>query len=146
MKKIFLYLTVSVIIISCSKDEETSGVEIKNQKEHLLCKKWERTYLTINDNDTNYSEGWLFEREFFKDKTYIKHITKLGDAGEEDNHSADTSVWRWVGESYNAIEVNTWYEENKWYYSKIKKLTETELILEKDIENEGVYRFHYRFE
>ena len=90
MRKGIFYLLIIVEIISaasCKKDEEQSEAQKQEEKESLLCKSWLRTYLTI-DSDTSYSENWIFEREFFKDKTYIMHITRLGDNGD-DEYAAD---------------------------------------------------------
>ncbi len=147
MKNRILYLIILtlIIVVSCSKDNEKSVEEIQKEKENLLCKKWERTYLTI-DSDTNYAENWIFSRAFFKDKTYILHITRLGDPGEEDEYDVDTSAWRWSGDNFDAIEVNTWYDEDKWFYSRVPKLTETELILEQDRDNNELFRFHFKSE
>jgi uncharacterized lipoprotein NlpE involved in copper resistance len=143
-KKIYYLLVLIVVfaIVSCNKEEDQNETNKQEEMENLLCKSWERTYLTIG-SDTNYSENWIFERIFMKDKTFIMNITRLGDPGEDDEFDSDTSMWRWNVESFSAIEIQNSNDDSEWFYSRIPKLTDTELVLEQDRDNNQIYRFHF---
>lgn len=144
MKKASLFLfAILLVAISCKKDSEDEIIISDQEKyENLFCKHWQRKYLTIN-SDTSYYENWIFERVFMKDKTYVLNITRLGGPGEEDEFSTDTTLWRWSGDYYSAIELQSKNDEEVWYFSRVPKLTETELILEQDRDNDELFRFHY---
>ena len=146
MKKIKRLAVLTIIFLfiamGCEKKDDNETVNMQQEKENLLCKSWQRTYLTI-DSDTSFSENWIHIREFLKDNTYILTVTRLGDPGEEDETVSYNYIWRWSGNNYTAIETQRSTNTEKWTLSHLPKLTITQLILEQDRENEGLFRFHY---
>ena len=130
------------IVVGCEKKDENETVNIQQEKENLLCKSWQRTYLTI-DSDTSYSENWIHIREFLKDKTYILTVTRLGDPWEEDETVSYNYIWRWSGNNYTTIETQRSANADKWSLYHLPTLTTTQLILEQDRGIEGVYRFYF---
>lgn len=145
MKNKLFYLVLSIIIlmVSCKKEEENTEVEIKDEKENLLCRKWEQTLLIVN-GDTSSSEGWIFAVEFLKDRTFIMHTSKLNDSGDVVSYIADSLDWSWSGENFNSVEVNTKDDADMWINSNILELSNTKFIIEQDRENVGILRFYYK--
>jgi hypothetical protein len=104
MKNKLFYLVLSIIIltVSCKKEEEKSEAEIKDEKENLLCRKWEQTLLTI-DGDTSSTPGLTSVIEFNQDRSYLLFTTITDGNGEVIYDLVDTLDWRWSGEQYNSI-------------------------------------------
>jgi hypothetical protein len=145
MKNKLFYLVLSIIIltVSCKKEEEKSEAEIKDEKENLLCRKWEQTLLTI-DGDTSSTPGLTSVIEFNQDRSYLLFTTITDGNGEVIYDLVDTLDWRWSGEQYNSVEVTALDNENEWIHYDILELSEIKLILEQNSEVFGVLRYYYK--
>ena len=136
---IMMYTLVFLTNCTKEKDEEpiVNELEIKEDK---LCKTWHQDYLLIDGDTADYGP-YYYQITIDKNKDYTIALYKVNEQGETIDTTHYFTEWRWADHT-NAIVVHYVFDEDFWWYYKIKSLDENEMIIEEDTDN-GVYVYFY---
>lgn len=137
---IILLITVGFLLTNCTKEDEAQIVNELEIKENKLCKTWHQDYLLI-DGDTTDPDPFYYQITIEKNKDYIIAIYRVNDLGVTIDTTHYFTEWRWADHT-NAIVVHDIFDEDYWWFHKIKSLDENEMIIEEDTDN-GVYQYYY---
>jgi len=138
-KLLFLFVVQFIFVASCSKEKEAEKTikEIRLGKENLLCKNWDRLFIT-RGKDTLFPDGLFIEDEYKNNGDFIRVF----------RHSINTdstllfSKWMWKENSTTFIKVKASIDVDYWYEFEISYLQSDKMILN-NRESGKLYREHF---